>query len=139
MLGYQEYLKRLRAHCKIELRPISAEKRNAHSNLQQLIEREGEKIIAASKREHVMVALEVTGSQWSTEAFATKLRNWQDQGRSVDFIIGGAFGLSENCLNSADEKWSLSHLTFPHAFVPVLILEQLYRSFCILTQHPYHH
>lgn len=84
-----------------------------------------------------VVALDVQGTEWSTPVLAQKFSQWQQQG-TVTFLIGGADGLDEACLASADERWSLSKLTFPHAMVRVILLEQLYRAYTLLINHPYH-
>ena len=58
--------------------------------------------------------------------------------KEVSFLIGGPEGLSDKCLDSSNEIWSLSPLTFPHSIVPVIIIEQLYRVWTIEKNHPYH-
>lgn len=137
--GCNEYLKRLQSICTIELIEIPAEKRTAHADIQKLLTREGKKIISAINPQHLVVALEIKGNCWSTEELAAKLKSWQDNGQTnIDFLIGGPDGLSTECLQKSKVKWSLSNLTFPHALVRVLLLEQIYRGFCVLKQHPYH-
>lgn len=136
--AFNEYHKRLQSFASIELVEISAEKRSASSNETQLIQRDSEKMLAALKPHHLKVVLEIKGQQWTSEELAAKLSDWRNQGHSIDFMIGGANGLSSACIESADVKWSLSKLTFPHALVKVLVIEQLYRSYCLLRGHPYH-
>lgn len=137
--GYQEYAKRLQSTWMIELIKLPPEKRTLRAHLPKLVRREGEKILSIIKPQHVVVALEIKGKSYSTEELALQLKRWQNEGlHHIDFIIGGADGLSQECLQKANEKWSLSRLTFPHALVPVILVEQIYRSFCILNQHPYH-
>jgi 23S rRNA (pseudouridine1915-N3)-methyltransferase len=136
--GYAEYAKRLSPMCKLELIEIAAEKRPAHADLQRIKEKEGEKICATIKPQHVVIALEITGSLWSTEELSRQLSTWQDSGQSLDLLIGGPEGLSAACLKTADKHWSLSPLTFPHLFVRLIVSEQLYRVFSILKNHPYH-
>lgn len=74
----------------------------------------------------------------STTALAQRLGAWQETGRDVFFVIGGAGGLDADWLQQGDWVWSLSPLTFPHMLVRVLLAEQLYRAWSILNHHPYH-
>lgn len=137
--GCKEYLKRLQSNCTIELIDIPAEKRTAHADMQKLLTREGKKILDVINPQHLIVALDIKGRCWSTEELAQRLKSWQDDRQTnIDFVIGGPDGLSAECLQRSKIKWSLSNLTFPHALVRVILLEQIYRGFCILNQHPYH-
>jgi len=134
--GYQEYAKRLPATCHLELIEIPAEKRAVSADI--IVKREGEKLLAATKPHHLIIALDVKGKSWSTEQLALQLNTWQQQGENVDLLVGGADGLAAACLQAAKVHWSLSPLTFPHALVRVIIAEQIYRAWSILQQHPYH-
>lgn len=136
--GYKEYAKRLQGKCVLELIEIPAAKRLAKSNLQRLMEQEGEKILSLIKPGQLIIALDVKGELWSTELLAKNISYWQQEGRNIDFIIGGPDGLSKKCLQKADKIWSLSKLTFPHNLVRLILAEQIYRAFSILQQHPYH-
>jgi len=80
----------------------------------------------------------VKGRQLSTEQLSQRLENWRMTGGDVVFLIGGADGLDDACLERADEKLSLSALTFPHGLVRVIVAEQLYRAWTLLSGHPYH-
>jgi len=136
--AYHDYAKRLPAHCALELIEIPAEKRLPHVSLPRLLEREGEKMLAAIKPQHHVIALDVKGQLWSSEQLAKQLMKWQQDGRNIDLLIGGPDGLAPACLEKAQESWSLSPLTFPHLLVRLIIAEQMYRAFSIVTQHPYH-
>ena len=85
-----------------------------------------------------MVALDVRGKSYTTEALARQLGDWLAGARAVALLIGGPDGLAPDCLKRADARWSLSPLTFPHELVRVLITEQLYRALCIRRRIPYH-
>lgn len=99
---------------------------------------EGERLLGhLGPKDHV-VALDVKGSAWSTETLATKLDNWRMDGCDVALLVGGADGLDEVCLQRADEIFSLSALTLPHALVRVIVAEQIYRAWTLLAGHPYH-
>lgn len=136
--GFKEYVKRFPASCYLELVEIPAEKRSKQSDIQRLIDKEGEKLLAAIKPGNRVIALEVNGQLWSTEKLADNLKNWQGEGRNIDLLVGGADGLSKACLKKADIHWSLSPLTLPHPLVRILVAEQLYRAVSILQNHPYH-
>jgi len=84
------------------------------------------------------VALDVQGKSWSTAELARQLQAWQLDGRDVALLIGGPEGLDNSLLTQAEQRWSLSRLTFPHPLVRVILLEQLYRAWSILNNHPYH-
>lgn len=86
----------------------------------------------------LVVALDERGAQWTSPEFARRLQGWLRTAPSVAFVIGDAEGLPEEVLACAAVRWSLSKLTFPHAFVRLLVAEQLFRAASILSGHPYH-
>lgn len=134
--GVNEYIKRLGNM--VDIVEIPAEKRMKQSDIPRLMEREGNKLLSTIKLGHRIIALDVKGQSWSTEQLASNLKMWQLEGRNVDLLIGGPDGLSQECLQKAEIKWSLSSLTLPHPLVRILLTEQLYRAFSILQNHPYH-
>lgn len=136
--GYQEYAKRISLPFSLELIEIPAEKRTKNSDTKRLIQREGEKILSTIKTAHRIIALDVKGKPWNTEQLAAQLAFWQTEGRHCDLLIGGPDGLSSECLQVTEIKWSLSPLTLPHPLVRIVLTEQLYRAISILQNHPYH-
>lgn len=136
--GYQEYAKRMPRECSLELVEIPPAKRTKQSDIPKVVDAEGKKILAAIKKTDYVVALELKGKQWSTGDLAKKLATWQGVHSVVVFVIGGADGLSKDCLNRANEQWCLSLLTFPHPLVRVVLSEQLYRGWSLMNNHPYH-
>lgn len=84
------------------------------------------------------VALAITGKTLDSPALASFLTKQGITGKEISFIIGGPEGLPEEVLTSADYKWSLSPLTFPHDLAMVIMLEALYRASTIIEGHPYH-
>jgi 23S rRNA (pseudouridine1915-N3)-methyltransferase len=84
------------------------------------------------------VALDVHGDQPSTRELAAWMRGWMDNAQEVALLVGGADGLSSECLRAAKRRWSLSRLTLPHALVRVVVAEQCYRAWSLLAGHPYH-
>ncbi len=86
----------------------------------------------------IKIALDERGKDASSHEFSEILAKAQGQGRGLNFIIGGAFGLSAKIRDEADIILRLSKLTFPHMLAKVILLEQIYRAETILCNHPYH-
>ena len=134
-LACTEYSKRLpRNWLKIIEIPTQQKFRSTH----EAMTREGEKLLSAIHDRDRVIALEVRGDAWSTEELSRQLASWQMQGNTVSLLIGGPSGLSADCLARSQQQWSLSPLTLPHPLVRVVLLEQLYRAWSILQNHPYH-
>jgi len=133
-----EYLKRLPPSYTPELLEIAPAKRSAAKSTKQLLADEDKRMLAHIKATDNVVALDKQGKNWSTEQLATKLDGWQQDGADVCLLIGGPDGLGEGCLQRAQQRWSLSNLTFPHPLVRVVLAEQLYRAWTIQQGHPYH-
>lgn len=136
--GFDEYAKRFAPPYSLELCEIPAEKRTKNADIERLIEREGEKLLAAINPRHYVIALDVNGQSWRTEQVAAQIKQWQAVGRPIDLLIGGPDGLSHACLHQAQLRWSLSPLTLPHPLVRIILVEQLYRAMSLLQNHPYH-
>jgi 23S rRNA (pseudouridine1915-N3)-methyltransferase len=99
---------------------------------------EGKKLLATLRKDEFVVALDERGTELTTRELAAWLGTRMQDGRDLAFLIGGPDGYSPDVLERADFKWSLSRLTFPHAMVRVLLVEQLYRAQSVLANHPYH-
>ena len=136
--GFEEYTKRMPPECRVELVEIAPAKRSKTMPPERLREQESERILAALPKGARVVALEVGGKSWSTEALAERLESWQLEGRDIALLVGGPDGLAPACRSRADELWSLSPLTLPHMLVRILLAEQLYRAWSITRGHPYH-
>ena len=136
--GYEEYAQRMGSDFRLILHEIQPEKRTKNIDVATIKKREGERIINAIPKGAQVVALEVTGKQWSTEDLAGRLTDWMASGDNIALIVGGPDGLSPECLNMAGSKWSLSRLTMPHPLVRIVLAEQLYRAWSITRNHPYH-
>ncbi|HET6622613.1 MAG TPA: 23S rRNA (pseudouridine(1915)-N(3))-methyltransferase RlmH [Candidatus Saccharimonadales bacterium] len=87
----------------------------------------------------LVILLDETGSQLTSDALADKVMAWQAGGRRLTFVIGGAYGVDKGLKDRADFVWSLSQLVFPHQLVRLILVEQLYRASAIASGHPYHH
>ena len=136
--GFQEYAKRLPADCRLELVEIPPGHRGKGADVQRAIEKESRLILAALGKDERVVALDVEGKQWSTAQLACTVGEWQMGGQNVALLIGGPDGLSAECLALAQQRWSLSNLTYPHPLVRVILAEQIYRAWSLLNNHPYH-
>jgi len=135
--GFNEYHKRMPAELKLETIEIPlSPKGKGSANPSK--ESQGQAILKHIGKQDRVVALDVLGKSMSTESLATQLANWQMSGQDICLLIGGPDGLSADCLQRADTKWSLSDLTLPHPLVRVLLMEQLYRAWTINQNHPYH-
>lgn len=136
--GYDEYAKRLPKELSPQLTELSIGYRPRSGPAVEAIKSEGEAILHAVLPGHKQIVLDVQGKPWSTEQLAEQLASWRMNGDSLSFVIGGPDGLSAQCLAQADAKWSLSNLTLPHPLVRIVFIEQLYRAWTILQNHPYH-
>lgn len=136
--GYEEYAKRLTLDCRLKLIEITAGKRTKNSDVARILQEEGERTLAHIPSNSLVIALDVKGQNWDTPTLAQQLNKWQHDGRDVSLLIGGPEGLAANCLATAEKKWSLSALTFPHPLVRIIVAEQLYRAWSLLKGHPYH-
>ena len=136
--GFRDYQKRLRTPLSLELIEIPVATRRAGENPQRAIAREGENMLAALGREDYVVALEVTAKSMTTEQVSAWLAERLRDARPLVLLIGGPDGLADACLARANQRWSLSPLTLPHALVRVVLAEQIYRAMSMLAGHPYH-
>ena len=137
-----EYRKRLGRYCKLEILQVADEKTpdGAGEALEkQIKDREGERLLSHIRDGEYVFALAIEGEMMSSEEMAQKMERLGVEGRSqVVFVIGGSLGLSEAVLRRADEHLSFSKMTFPHQLMRVILLEQIYRSYRIMTGGPYH-
>lgn len=136
--GYDEYAKRLPRECALELRELPLAQRGKNADIARAVEKESESMLAAIPNGDCVIALDIPGKPQSTQAIATALQRWQQEGVNISFLIGGPDGLGAGCLARATESWSLSNLTLPHSLVRIVLAEQLYRAWSLLNNHPYH-
>ncbi|MEW4308037.1 23S rRNA (pseudouridine(1915)-N(3))-methyltransferase RlmH [Rossellomorea marisflavi] len=140
--GIAEYTKRLGAYAKIDIVELADEKAPevlSDSEMQQVKNKEGERILSKISPDHHVIALAIQGKMKSSEELADTLDKLATYGKSkVAFIIGGSLGLSDVVLKRADEKLSFSKMTFPHQLMRLVLVEQVYRAFRINRGEPYH-
>ena len=137
-----EYMKRLGRYCKPEIIQVSDEKTpdNAPPAVEEQIRiTEGERLLAKWDESAFTAALAIDGEMKSSEGLAELIEKKTVSGVShIQFVIGGSLGLSEAVLKKADYHLSFSKMTFPHQLMRVVLLEQIYRSFKIISHEPYH-
>ncbi|MFV9997889.1 MAG: 23S rRNA (pseudouridine(1915)-N(3))-methyltransferase RlmH [Arsenophonus endosymbiont of Dermacentor nuttalli] len=136
--GFQDYLQRFPKDMPFELIEIPAGKRGKNADLKRIIEKEGEQMLAAAGKGNRIITLDILGTSWTTQQLAEQLNQWKQDGRNISFLIGGPEGLAPACKAAADQSWSLSSLTIPHPLVRIFVVESLYRTWSITTNHPYH-
>lgn len=136
--AYNEFSKRLPNEYQPRLVELAAAKRGKNTDLQRAISDEGERMLQALPKDCHVIALDEHGKQWDTRTVASTMADWTQGGRDVALLIGGADGLAASVKQRADQSWSLSALTLPHALVRVVLVEQLYRAWSLLHNHPYH-
>ncbi len=136
--GFSEYARRMPRECSLNLIEIEAEKRGRSGSPQRWKEQEGRRILAAIPKGDLVITLDVKGASWSTEKLSQQMERWLRDGAGVSLLVGGADGLSQQCLQQAQQSWSLSNLTLPHPLVRVVVAEQLYRGWTVVNKHPYH-
>jgi 23S rRNA (pseudouridine1915-N3)-methyltransferase len=140
--GIKEYLKRLTPYAKVEIHQIKDEKAPeglSSGAVNILLEKEAAKLEQFINPGTHLVALDISGQQFSSTQLAHYLKNLGTSGQSnITFLIGGSLGLSPRLLKQADLRLSFSPLTFPHQLFRLILLEQLYRSFKIIRGEPYH-
>ena len=135
--GFTEYSERLRSRMPLQLVEVPAVRRGS-GDVARAISEEGRRLLAAVRPDHHVVVLDERGKARSSIEFSQWLGRRLNEGSDLDFLVGGADGFAPEVLQRADERWSLSPLTLPHALVRVVFAEQLYRAVTLLDGHPYH-
>jgi 23S rRNA (pseudouridine1915-N3)-methyltransferase len=136
--GFAEYAKRMPAECRIHLKEIKPIERSGSKTAETAMTLERAKIEAVLPKGGRIIALDERGKDLTTVQLSQLLTQWQQDGRDVSFIIGGADGLDAEFKSGADMLIRISSLTLPHGMVRVLLAEQLYRAWSITQNHPYH-
>ncbi|MCC5870975.1 MAG: 23S rRNA (pseudouridine(1915)-N(3))-methyltransferase RlmH [Gammaproteobacteria bacterium] len=136
--GFADFARRLPRDCRLELVAVAAADRRNGKGAEHWREDEAQRLLAAAGKDMRLIALDVLGRGLSTEDLAGRLRDWRMDGRDVGLLVGGPDGLAPRCLEAAQMRWSLSPLTLPHALVRVVVAEQIYRAWTLMTGHPYH-
>lgn len=137
-----EYTKRLSRYCKLETIEVADEKTpdNASENAEEMIrQKEAERLLKYIREDAYLITLEIGGKQLTSEEFSEKIEKLGIQGTShITFVIGGSIGIGKAVLKKSDYALSFSKMTFPHQLMRVILLEQIYRGYRIMSGEPYH-
>ena len=137
-----EFEKRLSKYCSLTIVEVADEKTpdKAGEALElQIREKEGERLVKYIREDAYVCALAIEGEMLDSPKLSKKIENLGISGVShIIFVIGGSLGLAPAILKRADYKLSFSKMTFPHQLMRVILLEQIYRSFRIMKNEPYH-
>jgi 23S rRNA (pseudouridine1915-N3)-methyltransferase len=133
-----DYLSRLRHYIRLEEAVVREERGGKGVSASEIMQREGERILAHVKPGCNLVVLDRKGKTLTSESLAERLQQIAESASDTAFVIGGAWGLSPEVLKRSDWIWTLSTLTYPHELARVMVLEQLYRAQTILRGEPYH-
>lgn len=136
--GFRDYARRLHGGARLELHEVTAAPRHGDYDPGRARAEEARRLRAAVPARALRIALDAGGRALDTERLAARVADWNRTGETVAFLVGGPDGLDPGLLAEADERWSLSPLTLPHALVRVVVAEQLYRALSMLHNHPYH-
>lgn len=137
-----EYSKRLSKYCKLEIIEVADEKTPDHASEvveKSIRDKEGERLMRYIRDDDYVITLEIGGKMLDSVAFFRQLENLGIRGQNhICFVIGGSIGLGDALVKRSDYALSFSKMTFPHQLMRVILLEQIYRSYRIMTNQPYH-
>ncbi len=137
-----EYSKRLSRYCKLNIIEVPDEKtpdKASETVEEQIKEKEGQRILSKLSEDAYTIVLAIDGKNPDSVELAEKIQTLGVNGVShIQFIIGGSLGLHDSVMKKADFKLSFSRMTFPHQLMRVILLEQVYRSYRIISREPYH-
>lgn len=140
--GIDEFVKRMSSYAKLEMIEVADEKAPEELSLaemDQVKQKEGERILNKIPQDTYVIALAIDGKMKSSEELAEDLDKLATYGKSkIAFVIGGSLGLSDEVLRRANDKLSFSRMTFPHQLMRLILVEQIYRAFRINRGEPYH-
>lgn len=137
-----EYSKRLSRYCKLNIIEVPDEKtpdKASEALEEQIKAKEGERILSKLSDDAYTIVLAIDGKNLDSVELAEKIEKLGINGVShIQLIIGGSLGLHSSVMQKADFKLSFSRMTFPHQLMRVILLEQIYRSYRIISKEPYH-
>lgn len=134
-----EYSKRLSKYCNLNIIELPDEKLpNNESLFNDVKEKECNKILNCIKKDSYIIALDLTGTQCTSEEFSKKIDNISLTHSNITIVIGGSLGMTNKFLSTVNERICFSKLTFPHQLIRIFLLEQLFRAFKISNNESYH-
>lgn len=137
-----EYSKRLSKYCIlniIELPDMKIPDKLNSSIENQIIDFESNELISHFFKSDYKICLDLSGKQYSSSQFASKLSALQFASSEISFIIGGSLGVNDTLKELCNEKICFSKMTFPHQLIRIFLLEQIFRAFKINNNEKYHH
>lgn len=137
-IAWDDYAKRLPPEWTITLKEIKPEPRTTGKTVAQMMAAEAKRLDAAIPADALRVALDERGKDLSTQQFSKTLQAWQNTSQPIAILIGGPDGLDPALKTSCTQLLRLSSMTMPHPLVRVVLIEQIYRGWSILVNHPYH-
>ncbi len=137
--GVADYANRINHYVPFDVKVIPELKNSGSLSEKQQKEKEGEQILKNIEEKSNVVLLDERGKEYRSMEFASWLANKQQSTRQLVFVVGGPYGFSQAVYDRADEKISLSRMTFSHQLVRLVFVEQLYRACTIIKGEPYHH
>ena len=133
------YITRMPKHWNFEITEIPDAKNARNLSVDLLKKEEAKLFFNQIENTDIVVLLDEKGKEFTSREFAQKLNNWQNNSiKRICFLVGGAYGFSEEIYNRANEKLSLSKMTFTHQMIRLFFVEQIYRADQILQGKPYH-
>jgi 23S rRNA (pseudouridine1915-N3)-methyltransferase len=136
--GVDEFMKRMVRYAPFQIETVPDLKNSRNMTMKEVQEREGAMLIKRIPKGGYVILLDERGKEYNSISFAEHLNALEGRVNHLFFVIGGAYGFSGDVYSRADERFSLSKLTFSHQLVRVIFMEQLYRAFTILRGEPYH-
>lgn len=137
--GVEVYRKRMVHYAPFVIETVPDLKSSRNMTMKEVQAKEGAMILKRVKPGDYLILLDERGKEYHSIGFAKHLNSLEGRVNHLIFVIGGPYGFSEEVYRRANEKFSLSKLTFSHQLIRLLFMEQIYRSFTILKGEPYHH
>ena len=137
-MAFESYKSKFNKSITISWNGIKPATRNKNYSVSEVVQKESALLKKKIKEHDFVIALDKEGINLDTEKLKSNFENWIASSKDVTFVIGGPDGLSNELTEESNFCWSLSQLTFPHAVVPILVLEQIYRAWSMTQNHPYH-
>ena len=138
--GIKHYFQKIKPYNPIELVIMHLPKKAATTDVERTKKQEEELILKRLQTHHYLVLMDERGKMLTSPQWAQQFQQMMNQGtKTLVILIGGAFGVTDEVRKQAKQVWSLSSLVFPHQLVRLVLVEQVYRTFSILNNTPYHH
>mgnify|MGYP001350856856 CR=1 FL=1 len=135
--GIEHYKKQLPKNYNFAITSIESQSRKS-TNPEVIKSLEEKLILDAASDSTLLIAFDELGKQQTSKELSKSIEKWQLNSESVALIIGGADGLSSDLKQKCNLIWSLSSLTLTHSMARLLVVEQIYRGYSLLSNHPYH-